>query len=170
MRNTVCLLLAMAMMVMFGCETTRRASPLITEYDQADARAELEFWHGLAEQPVTTNNDAFHGLIEMANGTDPYNSYADRVNWLKDNDLLYDSFDGEPDEAANRGTVAYILVNALEIKGGVTMRVFGNHPRYATRELIYLEIMRKSTPQQGLSGIEFVGLVGRAQDYDRKVP
>ncbi len=153
-----------------GCEATHRASPLITDYDPADGQAEVDFWHGLAEQPVLTNNDMVHGLVELAQGHDPLDSYDERVAWLKDQGLLSKGFDAPADQAATRGTAAQVIAGILDIKGGITMRMLGPHPRYALRELIYLRIMRPSTPQQGMSGIQFVGIVGRAQDFDGRVP
>jgi len=164
------LALAVAVAGLAGCETTRRASPLVTDYDEQNAQAELDFWHGLADQPVTTNNDAFHGLIEFDQGADANRSYEERVAWLTEQGYLDRGFTGEADEAVNRGTVAQILARMLEIEGGLTMRLVGAHPRYATRELVYLEIMRRGTAQQGLSGIQFVGLVGRAHDFNGRVP
>ena len=50
------------------------------------------------------------------------------------------------------------------------MRLVGATPRYATRELVYLEIMEYGTEQQALSGIEFVATISRAQQFDGKVP
>jgi hypothetical protein len=62
--------------------------------------------------------------------------------------------------------LAQILCRILDIKGGVTMRLIGAHPRYALRELTYMEIMpTNSSPQQGLSGIEFVGVINKAEAY-----
>jgi hypothetical protein len=162
--------LALMCGLMIGCETTRRASPLVTDYDQQNAEAELDFWHGLADQPITTNNDAFHGLIEFDQGNDPMRTYEDRVSWLVDSGYLDPGFAGEADEAVQRGTVAQVLARMLEIDGGVTMRIVGAHPRYATRELVYLQIMRRGSDQQGLSGIQFVGLIGRAHDFNGRVP
>ena len=172
----IALSLAMMLCMLAGCETTRRASPLVTEYDEQNTEAELDFWHGLAGEPVTTNNDAFHGLIEFDQGTDPHRTYEDRVAWLTDQGLLDPNFKGEADEAVTRGTVAPILMKMLEIDGGVTWRAVdglnldGLKPRYATRELVYLQIMRRGSDQQGLSGIQFVGLIGRAHDFNGRVP
>lgn len=148
-----------------GCQNSQYASPLITEYDQANTRAELDFWHGLAEQPVTTNNDALHGLIELAHGSDPAGTYEERIAWLAERGYLDWNWYRPPDQAVTRGTVASVLCRILDIKGGLTMRVIGPHPRYATRALIYRDIMDQGTPQQGLSGIAFVGVMGKARDY-----
>ena len=169
-------LLILAAFLAVGCEGTKTASPLITNYDQANATADLDYWHGLADQPITTNNDAFHGLIELAApGSSPGNAdtcktYDERVAWLKDHQYLDASFDRPADEAARRGTVAQIICRIKKIDGGLTMHVLGANPRYATRELVYLRIMHPGTEQQALSGIEFVGIIGKAQDYEGVIP
>ncbi|MFA7237383.1 MAG: hypothetical protein WC058_11005 [Phycisphaeraceae bacterium] len=171
--------LTLAALFAAGCEATKTVSPLITNYDQQNATADLDYWHGLAEQPITTNNDAFHGLIELAvapaPGSTPGNAdtcktYDERVAWLKDHQYLDASFDRPADEAARRGTVAQIICRIKKIDGGLTMHVLGANPRYATRELVYLRIMRPGTEQQALSGMEFVGIVGKAQDYEGVIP
>lgn len=148
-----------------GCESTQRASPLVTDYDPADVDGQLDFWHGLAEEPVTTNSDAMHGLIEMANQTDPFTTYQERLDWLKEAGYLDASFDEPADQAVRRGTVAQVVCRILKIKGGVSMHLVGAHPRYATRELVYMKIMKPGTENQALSGIQFVGTISRAQEY-----
>lgn len=153
-----------------GCEATHRASPLVTEYDEQNVDAEMDFWHGLAEEPITTNNDAFHGLIEFDQGSDPNRTYEERVTWLTQQGYLDANFKGDADEAVKRGTVAQILARMLGVDGGLTMRLIGANPRYATRELIYLRVMRGGTAQQALSGIQFVGIMGKAHDFDGRVP
>jgi len=59
------------------------------------------------------------------------------------------------------------LVRALSIKGGLTMRVLGPTPRYAVRELQGQGLLPPSSPQQFLSGAELLGIIGRAEDYQR---
>ena len=170
LRTTLLTVGLLALAASLGCDSTIHSSSVITEYDQGDANAEMEFWHGLSDQLVTTNNDAMHGLIELANETDPSTSYEQRLAWLKQRELLDADFNGAPDEAVKRGTVAQVICRILKIEGGVSMRLIGADPRYATRELVYLEIMEYGTEQQALSGIEFVGTISRAQDFDGRVP
>ena len=81
--------------------------------------------------------------------------------------LLPGGFDRPANEAATRGTLAVILVKALKIEGGVVMRVFGASPRYAVRELRHVGLYPPSSPHQTFSGAEFIGLIGRAEDFQR---
>jgi hypothetical protein len=153
-----------------GCQPTRRESALQTDYAAEDRTGQLDFWHGMADQPVVTHNDAFHGLIELAHGTDPSQTYEQRVEWLKEQGLLDRHFDRPADEAVSRGTVAQVLVGILDIEGGLTMRVIGPHPRYATRELVYLDLLPPSSEQQGMTGIGFVELISKAEEYQERHP
>ena len=112
-----------------------------------------------------TNDEAFHALIIFAEEYDPGSDYADRVKWLKLRGYLSGGFDQNANGAVERGTVAQILAQILDIKGGLTMRLVGPHPRYATQELVFLGIMPPSSSQQGLPGIDFVGINAMAEKY-----
>ena len=58
--------------------------------------------------------------------------------------------------------------SGLQIKGGVVMRLSGGgNPRYATRELEFEGLYPASSPQQTFSGSEFVGIIGRVEDWQR---
>ncbi|MBI1369679.1 MAG: hypothetical protein GC162_13620 [Planctomycetes bacterium] len=148
-----------------GCARTQMDQTLKTDYSTKDTTASLDFWHDLADAAVTTNDEALHGLILLAHEDDPNKTYEERVDWLKKNGYLGGDFDRPGKEAATRGTVAQVLVKILKVDGGLTMRVIGDHPRYATRELVYMEIFPPCSEQQGMSGIQFVGAISRAEAY-----
>lgn len=158
------LLLALAAIVP-GCQRTQVTGSPALDHEPGDTAAEMAFWHDLADRQLTSNNEALHGLIAFAEGSDPNRTYEERVKWLTQRGWLAEDFAGAADEVAERGTIASILAHALNIKGGLTMRLVGPHPRYAVRELVHLGIMPPSSAQQGLSGIEFVGIIGRAEEY-----
>lgn len=148
-----------------GCQRTQLTSPLNTNHAADDANAELEFWHQLADRPLTTNDEAIHGLIIFANGSDPTPDYPARVAWMKEHGHLSQRFDEPGDMAVQFGIVAQMLASILKIEGGLTMRLLGNHPRYAAQELVYQRIMPYRTAQQGVTGIEFVGILSKAEAF-----
>ena len=127
--------------------------------------AELEFWHGLTTRPVVCNDDAFHGLLLFLDEKDPNLDYGARLKQLKDRKLVPAGFNQQANAAVSRGTVAYALLQALHIHGGWVLTVFGNSPRYALRELMDMNLFPRSSPEQTFSGGEFVGIIGRAEDY-----
>jgi hypothetical protein len=154
-------------MLLAGCQTARVDRPLTAELGGSDEETQLEFWHSLAEQPVTSNDDAFHGLLLFLDGTDPASDYAGRVAALKERRYLPAGFDQPAEQAVSRGTLAVALARVLEVRGGIMMSLTGKTPRYATKELVFLGIFPPSSPNQTFSGTEYLGIIGKAEDYQR---
>jgi hypothetical protein len=150
-----------------GCHTAHVDKPLTAELGKSDPDTQLEFWHTLAEQPVTSNDDAFHGLLLFLDGTDASNDYAGRVEAMKSRKLLPAGFNQPAEQAVDRGTMAVALSRALKIRGGLVMALTGASPRYATKELVFLGIFPPSSPNQTFSGTEYLGIIGKAEDYQR---
>ena len=157
------ILLAAALLA--GCQHSQVATPLVTNHAPDDLNAEMDFWHKLADEPLTSNDEALHALTILANESDTAKTYAQRVQWMKDHGNLPSGWSGAPDDAVERGTVASILTKIMKIDGGLSMWILGNNPRYSTRELVYLRLMPPSTPQQGIAGIDFVGMISKAEAY-----
>jgi hypothetical protein len=163
------LLLVLAGIVLTsGCQTARVEKPLTHELGGNDPNEQLEFWQRLADQPVTSNDDAFHGLLLFLDGGDPASDYAGRVQTLKSRKLLPQSFNQPAEQAVSRGTLAVALVKMLDIKGGLMLRLLGPNPRYAVRELVFMELYPPSSPHQTFSGVEFLGIIAKAEDYQRQ--
>lgn len=150
-----------------GCQTARVEQPLTAELGGNDPDAQLEFWHQLADEPVTSNDDAFHGLLLFLDGEDPAADYTGRVAALQERRMLPARFDEPPEQAVSRGTLAVALAQALEIRGGVLMTLTGRNPRYAVRELQYMGLFPPSSANQTFNGAEFLGVIGKAEDYQR---
>lgn len=150
-----------------GCKTSTVSDPLTRTRGGNEPAQQMRFWHTLAQRPLTCNDEAFHGLLLFADGRDPAENYDERVRHLKSRRMLPDSFDRPGDEAVTRGTVAVAVVRLLDIEGGWAMRVFGPTPRYSVRELNYRGVYPPSTPYQKFSGAEFVGIIGRVEDFQR---
>jgi hypothetical protein len=157
-------------LIVAGCHTAKVAEPLTDKLGGNDPDAQMEFWHTLAERNLTSNDEAFHGLLLYLRDQDPATDYAGRVNSLKKRGLLDASFNEPANQAIERGTLAQTLVRALKIKGGVFQRLTHDNPRYAVRELMYMELYPPSSPNQTFSGTEFLGIIGRIEDYQRGNP
>jgi hypothetical protein len=151
-----------------GCKSATVAEPLTGKYASDDAQ--LDFWHELATRPVTCNDEAFHGLLLYIDGTDPNPDYAARVSTLKSRKLLPAGFNRPANEAVKRGTLAVAIAHALNIKGGLMMHISPDCSRYAVRELMFLELYPASSTNQTFSGSEFLGIMGRVEDWQRGNP
>lgn len=155
-----------------GCahHNARISQALPEQLYASNAEAQMDFWHTVAERKLTSNDEAFHGLLLYFDGSDPTRSYAERVRLLKSRRMLAATFDRPADEAVTRGTLAIAIARALPIKGGVMMRLTGGaDPRYATRELQSAGVFPVSSLNQLFSGAEFVGVVGKLDDYQHGV-
>jgi hypothetical protein len=157
----------LAVFLLTGCATTKVKDPVVpTVSGISDPQsAQLAFWRDLATRKVVCNDDAFHGLLLFLDSTDPNADYNARVTSLKSRKLIPADFNADSTAAVNRGTLAYAVVQALHIQGGWALTLFGPTPRYALRELINMNLFPRSSPEQGLSGGEFLGIIGRVEDY-----
>jgi hypothetical protein len=153
-----------------GCATTKVADSVLTRTSGNDDQQQLDYWHDVASKPLISNDEAFHGLLLYIDEKDDASSYNQRVASLKSRGFLPKSFNRGANESLERGTLACALAKHLNIRGGLTMRLTGVTPRYATRELEYREIYPPSSPQQIFTGAEFVGVIGKAEDFRRGDP
>jgi hypothetical protein len=167
MRSSLCLVLVL---LTVGCQTARTGKPLAKELAGNDADAQVNFWHALTEEPVASNDQAFHGLLLYMDGKDDSTDYAGRVTTLKSRNLLPPGFEDTADAGVRRGTLAVAIMRMIKEKGGVTTRLIGPIPRYAVRELMFINVYPPSTPNQTFTGNEFVGIIGRVEDYQRGNP
>src|SRR5688572_14047701 len=110
------LLLGALTLSLVGCQSAKVSDPLTASIGGNDPGEQVEFWHQLAERPVTSNDEAFHGLLLFLDGQDPANDYAGRVAELKRREMLPGGFDAPATEAVERGTLAVALVRALKIR------------------------------------------------------
>jgi hypothetical protein len=160
----------MMLVMTCGCQSPRPGKPLAAELAGSDEDAQINFWHAMTEEAVTTNDQAFHGLLLYADGKDDTGDYAARVANLKSRKMLPNGFDEPATAAVRRGTLAVAIMRVLNHRGGVTTTLLGPTPRYAVRELTFLNVYPPSTPNQSFSGNEFVGIIGRVEDFQRGNP
>lgn len=161
------LALVLVLGAMVGCQRARVEQPITTTLAGNDASTQVEFWHTLANAPLTSNDDAFHALLLFMDGQDPAADYQGRVEALKSRALIHAKFDRPADEAIQRGTLAIALARMLRIKGGIAFRFLPYSPRFALRELQFMGLLPPSSEIQTLSGAQFVGVIGKIEDYQR---
>jgi hypothetical protein len=164
---TVALALLLGIALLGGCQTARVAHPLTENLAGNDVDSQMDFWHTLADRHVTSNDEAFHGMLLFIDGNDPSTSYPQRVALLKSRNWLPADFNEPADQAVERGPLAYVIVQSLSIKGGWVMHVFGPSERYAVRELEDMGLYTLSSPNQTFSGSEFLGIIGKLEDYQQ---
>ena len=154
-----------------GCQPKTHVPESLTQkLGGVEPDDQMEFWHELADKRMTSNDDAFRGLLLYMDGKDEAKNYEDRVANLRSRKMLPKGFDEPADLAISRGTLAVAITRLISLKGGVGMRLLGNTPRYAVRELMFVGVYPTSSPNQTFSGAEYVGIIGRVEDYQRGNP
>ncbi len=153
-----------------GCHAAKVPEPLTGKLGGNDPDQQMEFWHSLAGRNLCSNDEAFHGFLLYLDGSDPASDYAGRLKVMKDRGLVQPTFNEPADASVQRGTLAVAIVRNFKIKGGLFQRLTNDHPRYAVRELMFMDLYPQSSPQQTFSGTEFVGVMGKIEDYQRGNP
>src|ERR1700712_4830597 len=92
-----------------GCHSAKVAEPLTAKLGGSDPDSQMEFWHTLAERNLTSNDEAFHGLLLYLSDADPATDYAGRVTVLKSRGLLDANFHQPADQAVERGILAQAI-------------------------------------------------------------
>lgn len=153
-----------------GCKQATVAEPLTQTLSGNATETQMQFWHTLGARNLASNDDAFHGVLLYLDGEVQATTYQERVAELKRRDILPQAFDFPATQAVNRGTLAIIISRVAQIRGGVFMQLFPDSARYATRELQFMGLYPRSSPNQAFSGAEFLGIIGRLEDYQRIRP
>ncbi len=154
-------------LLLTGCQAARLGTPVTEKAGGDDGASQIEFWHALENRPIASNDEAFHALLLFFDGKDASADYAGRVAAMKSRGLIGASFADPDDAAVRRGTLSVAMARGLKIEGGVLMRVTGSAPRYALRELQYLKLLPESSENQSFSGSDFVGVIGKLEDYEK---
>lgn len=159
------LLAALMLAVLPACERAHVKDSAVERFPRS--AQELDFLEALNDQVVVTNDDALHGLITFADGTDLSATYAGRVAIARRKGWVGEGWNRPGNESAQVGWMAVAGCRILGIKGGMSMRVFGVTPRYATKELVFIEVLPLRTENQSLSGKEFVDYLNRLGRFQR---
>lgn len=140
------------------------------QVDQAEALDVDDFLHDhLPAQPVVTVGEAYRSMLLLAEGDDPFNSFAQREEALLTKGIIRSQWKLQREEAVDRGTIAYMVAKIIGLKGGFNRAVFGElglgDRRYALRELVYHQIMPLTPPYRYITGAELIDVVGKADRF-----
>jgi hypothetical protein len=152
-----------AMWASTGCSQVERP-------EQAQAAEKLSpeaFLHEhLPSQSVVTVAEAYRAMVMLAEGQDQFNSFGGREEYLLSRQITRPEWKLQRDMAIDRGSVAYMVMRIIGIRGGVNSNVYGRlgiaDRRYAVRELAYRDLMTNAPPYRLVSGPELVDLMGNA--------
>ena len=131
---------------------------------KGEVASDAEFFFELSEKKYCSTDDAYQGMLYLIDGTDTSNDFEERTARLVMHGVADKNWQHNPNAVTTKGKVAYMLARALEIRGGVMYNITDGSGRYALRELIYKGIIIDGTEYSQVSGAEYVGILGRADD------
>ena len=170
MRNNIFFLGAVSLLVAIaGCSPS--AGPLAQfagevkmAGEPASDMPDAVFMGELAAQDRVNQNDGFRAVLIWADGKDESKNFKQRAVTLAAKGFLKTRWRLNPAAPLDKGTLAYMVFKALDLRGGVNMAIF-NSRRYALRELVYNGMMARGADYTYVSGSEFIAILGRADDY-----
>lgn len=127
--------------------------------------ARTEYVRRLFERDRATCEDACRMVLSLASGRHEGGDFESLRRGLLERGLMDPGWTLGPPDPVTKGTVAYLLCRALDIRGGLTMRIFGMTRRYAFRECVYLGIFSGGTPDEYVSGRELIDVITNAEFY-----
>lgn len=142
----------------------KEAAPLII------SPLDLAYFTELMPKKVTFRYDACKMLVILMGVEDEYLDLDSQTAFLKEKNLLPKKYETEfnPMQPLRKGLVAYMFCQALKIKGGISLRVFGVSERYALKEIAFEGIMPSGNVKDIVSGEELVAAFIQATHYSAK--
>ena len=131
---------------------------------------ELGYFRELVSKRIAFNSDACKALVILLGVEDYAKDFDSQIAFLKKRDIIPKKIETglNPNEPLRKGLAAYMFCQALGIKGGFWMRLFGSSQRYALKELVYEGILLPGAVNDIVSGKELVLILTKSADYITK--
>ena len=116
----------------------------------------------LYEKDRATYGDACRAVLSLLKNEHTDADFATLAGDLNGRGITTADWALQESSLLTKGTLAYMVCQALEIKGGVTMRLFGITRRYALRECLYRRLISGGTVDEYVTGRELIDVVTNA--------
>ena len=148
-----------------ACARTTLKASVAGEYGGTDEFAELDFWEGISEAKLVTNQDALHAMLLSVEQAQAGADYTAEVRQARERGWVKESWDKPANETATTGLIARAICIEYEIEGGATMRLLGPRPRYAVHQLTWLGLLPTRGTAEAMSGLELIALLSNVEDF-----
>jgi hypothetical protein len=135
----------------------------------ASASADNAFYRVLAVKPNATFEDAVRAFYELVTGQAAAEdaTFQTLAEALVERKIIRSDWTSDANVKLTRGRAAYMICRVCDIKGGVTMRVFGPSERYCFRECVFLGVWPGGNQRDLMTGGELMGVLAWAADYTK---
>lgn len=124
----------------------------------------------LMPKKIAFRYDACKALVILKGVENQFIDLGSQITFLRNENILPKRFESEfdPTEPLRKGLTAYMFCKALEIKGGVFLRLLGMRGRYALKELVHQGMMSSGNVKDIVSGEDLVSILTQAGNYMAK--
>jgi hypothetical protein len=129
---------------------------------------DAEFFMMLNYKKAAMLPDGYRAVAILARGLDDLKDPAKCRDYLVEKKIARSSWGNDPKEPLTKGRLAYMVCQALGIKGGLIMRLTGPTERYCLLECAYLEFIINGADYQNCTGGELTSVIDRADAYQLK--
>lgn len=150
-------------LLLAGCQASQRHA---TTQAAVPRESNAELVQYLADQPLVTAEPAYRAIYLLAHAEPFAGDFGELVEALQA-ERLVGNWSHEAARPLNRGDVGYMVCRACGIRTGINWNLT-HLGRYAWRELVYHRIASGGGEWGLMSGGEFVGLLGRSEEYLRR--
>ena len=121
----------------------------------------------LAQKRIAYRYDAAKAMVILMGVDEEHIDLEAQIRYLRSQSLLPRRFRTtfDPMEPLRKGTLAYILRQALGIRGGIALHLLGPSERYALKELGYQGVLSPGYVNDLVSGAELVQAMAEAARY-----
>ncbi len=121
----------------------------------------------LMTRKISFRYDASKIFVLLMGVENQYIDMNSQIIFLKEKNFLPKKFEADfrPREPLRKGLFAYMLYKALDVKGGISLSLFGVSERYALKELVYQGILASGNTDDILTGEELVSTTMRAAEF-----
>jgi hypothetical protein len=152
-----------------GCAGPRKTAPEVDPQTLDDVEFINDY---LVQQPVVTVDEAYRAMLILADGEDTAGSFDARRERLESRGIARSAWRLEAENCIDRGSVAYMVMKIMQMRGGVNMLVFGSwgpgDRRYAVRELVYRKLLTDEPAYRYIRGGELASLLREADAIMQK--
>ena len=124
----------------------------------------------LMPRKIAFRYDACKALVILKGVENQFIDLGSQIAFLRKNSILPKRFESEfdPTKPLRKGLTAYMFCKALEIKGGIFLRLLGMSERYALKELVHQGMMSSGNVKDIVGGEELVSILTQAGNYMAK--
>lgn len=124
------------------------------------------YFEELLTKEAASLADAYKTLVILIGTDGQFRDVDSQFGYLEGEGIIPKSIKGSGhDTLLRKGAAAHMFAKTMDIKGGITLRVFGLSERYAFKELVYREIMYPGNIHDVMSGPELILTLIQAADY-----